>query len=113
MLAGRHRLVGDLGVQIQRQSDDHCLDIRIGQELLVILVEANAIAGVVAVMEIEALTRRVGLALEDAPLIGGPNVAVGDEFEETRIVLADEDAPLVAGARSRPARTGRSPKVPL
>ena len=41
---------------------------------------------------------RLRFAVEDALLVGGPDVAAGDEFEVVGIVLADEDAAFVAGA---------------
>ena len=55
-----------------------------------------------AVVEAEPFAERHGrIAGEDALLIGRPNVADGDEFEELGIVLADENAALVAGADHR------------
>ncbi len=98
MLAGIERVDGHLGVQMERQGDDDHLDFVVFEQLFIVLIEANAVVGAAAIVEVEALARADRLTREDAGLVAGPDVAVGDELDVSGVVLADEDAPFVAGA---------------
>ncbi len=97
VLAGAQGVDGDRGMQVQRQGDDHGLNVRVGQQLLVVLVDLDLL-GLAAVDAVEAEARPGRLAGEDALAVGRPDVGDGDEVQVVLVVHADEDAALVAAA---------------
>src|SRR5258707_8668821 len=98
VLAGLHAIDGDGGMQVQRQGDNDGFDIFVLEQFLVVFVQLDVLARVFAVDAVEALAWPGQLALEDALLVGGANVGIGDDFEVLGVVLAHEHTALIAGA---------------
>jgi len=107
VLAGLHRLDGHRGVQVQRQADDHGLDVRVLDQLLVVGVDLDLLAGLLfgrpavdpqqSGADLELLLA-VPVAVEGPVHVVRPDVGDGHHLEEVGVDGADQHIALVAGA---------------
>ena len=107
VLAGPHRFDRRLGVEVERQRDDHRLDVRVGEQVFVSRVDLHLLAGRILrrplVLRHQPGAGLVGAGAGDVTVKGaedvvGPDVGDGDDVEVVGIVGPDEHAPLVARA---------------
>jgi hypothetical protein len=107
MLAGPHRLDRSRSMQMQRQGNHDRLDVFVGEEFLVGLVDLHVLAGLVLgrplILGHQPRPSLVGararhVAMEAAEDVVGTDVGDRDDIQIVGIVGPEQHAPLVASA---------------